>query len=105
MKKIRLLVILGFVLTCLVAFASCGKTKLGTPDIKTFTIEETTLTLTWTPVKNARGYKILVNNEEYSTKNARYPLDPLAPGDYEITVQAVASSGDYKNSAWSKTYE
>ena len=105
MKKIRLLVILGFVLTCLVAFASCGETKLGTPDIKTFTIEETTLTLTWTPVKNARGYKILVNNEEYSTKNARYPLDPLAPGDYEITVQAVASSGDYKNSAWSKTYE
>ena len=105
MKKIRLLVILGCVLTCLIAFASCGKTKLGTPDIKTFTIEETTLTLTWTPVKNARGYKILVNNEEYSTKNARYPLDPLAPGDYEISVQAVASTGDYKSSAWSKTYE
>ena len=105
MKKIRLLVILGFMLTCLVAFASCGKAKLGTPDIKTFTIEETTLTLTWSPVKNARGYRVLVNNEEYNTSKARYPLDPLAPGDYEITIQAIAADGDHSNSSWSKTYE
>ena len=105
MKKIRLLAILGCIAACLLAFASCGKVKLKTPDIDTFAIEETTLTLTWTPVKNARGYKILVNNEEFNTTKARYPLDPLAPGEYDITVQAVASAGNYSDSSWSKTYE
>ena len=62
MKRIRLLVILSFILGCLFLFAGCDKTTLSTPG--NFKVNETTLALTWDPVKGAKGYKIFVNNEE-----------------------------------------
>ena len=105
MKKVRLLTILSFILGCLLVLACCGKAKLATPDKDTFLVDQATLVLSWDPVKNAKGYKVLVNNEEFITSKPRYPLDPLAPGDYTITVQAVGLSGTVEDSDWSDAYE
>ena len=66
MKKIRLLTILSFILGCLLVLACCGKTKLATPDKDTFLVDQTTLLLSWEPIKNAKGYKVIVNNEEFN---------------------------------------
>ena len=97
MKKIRLLVILSFLLSCmLLLFSGCGKTTLATPT--NFQVNQETLVLSWNPVKDAKGYKIFVNNEEYNSTKPRYPLDPLPAGDYVITVQAVAKTDDFKDS-------
>lgn len=97
MKRIRLLVVLSFILSCmLLLFTGCGKTTLATP--KNFEVNQETLVLTWDSVKDAKGYKIFVNNEEYNSSKPRYPLEPLAAGDYVITVQAIAKNDDFKDS-------
>ena len=105
MKKIRLLTILSFILGCLLVLACCGKTKLDTPSKDSFLVDETTLLLSWDPVENATGYKVLVNNEEFITTKPRYPLDPLPHGEYTITVQATSVTGTYEDSAWSASYQ
>ncbi len=103
MKKIRLLVILSFMLSCmLLLFTGCGKTTLAKPT--NFQVSEDTLVLTWNSVKDAKGYKIFVNNEEYSSSKPRLPLESLAAGDYVITVQAIAKNDDFKDSQIA-TYE
>ncbi|MBQ4268156.1 MAG: leucine-rich repeat protein, partial [Clostridia bacterium] len=102
MKKIRLLVILTFICACLAVLTCCGMTTLSTPE--NFKVDETTLMLSWDSVKGAKGYKVYVNNEEYNTSKPRYPLDPLAPGEYSIVVKAVGVSDVSKDSKPSKTY-
>ncbi len=102
MKKFRLLVILSFICACLIALACCGKPTLATP--KNFKVDETTLMLSWDSVKDAKGYKVYVNNEEYNTTKPRYPLDPLAPGEYNIVVKAVGISEETNDSELSKPY-
>ena len=105
MKKIRLLTILSFILGCLLVLACCGKTKLATPDKDTFLVDQTTLLLSWEPIKNAKGYKVIVNNEEFNTTKPRYPLDPLPAGEYTITVQAVGLSDSVQDSTFSEPFE
>ena len=103
MKRIRLLVILSFILGCLLmVFVGCGKPQLDTPT--GFQVDEVTLQLSWKKVKGAKGYKIFVNGEEYNSTKPSYPLDPLAPGDYEISVIAVAAGDDAENSDISEVY-
>ena len=55
MKRIRLLVILSFIMGCLLMFACCGKASLDAP--KDFRVDEASLVLTWNKVKGAKGYK------------------------------------------------
>ena len=105
MKKFRILIVLSFIISCLMILVGCGTDKIATPDIKTFKVDEATLSLSWDPVKEARGYKILVNNEEYVSKKPSYPLDPLVPGDYIIVVQAISDNEELEDSDWSKAYE
>ena len=66
MKKLRLLTLLSFIICCLAFFVGCGKSVLSTPDIQTFSVDVETLTLTWDGDQNAKGYKILVNEDEYN---------------------------------------
>lgn len=105
MKRIRLLTILSFILGCLFVFACCGKSKLDTPNTDSFLVDQTTLLLSWDPVKNAKGYKVIVNNEEFSTTKPRYPLDPLPAGVYTISIQAVGLSDSVEDSTWSEPFE
>ena len=103
MKRIRLLVILSFIMGCLLMFACCGKASLDAP--KDFRVDEASLVLTWNKVKGAKGYKIYVNGEEYNSTNPTYPLEPLNPGDYEITVKAISADAEVEDSELSKVYK
>ena len=105
MKKIQLLTILTFVLGCLFFFACCDKAKLDTPNKDTFVVDQATLVLTWDPVKDAKGYKVIVNNEEFVTTKPRYPLESLPAGKHNITVQAIGISESVEDSDWSQVYE
>lgn len=60
-------------------------------------------TLVWDDVKNASGYNVVINSEEYISDQSSYDLSELdAPGVYEIKVSA-AGAGIYSDSIW-KTY-
>lgn len=102
MKRIRLLVILSFIFGCLLLFAGCGKPQLTTPT--NFQVDEATLQLSWDKVKGAKGYKIDVNGELYTSTKPSYPLDPLAPGDYQITVTAIAAGDSAVDSEVSQVF-
>ena len=104
MKKFRILIVLSFIISCLMILVGCGAKKVATPDINTFKVDEATLSLSWDPVKETRGYKILVNNEEYVSKKPSYPLDPLVPGEYKIVVQAISDNEELEDSEWSKPF-
>lgn len=98
MKKFRILIVLSFIISCLMILACCGTKKVATPT--NFQVDEATLSLSWDPVKESRGYKILVNKEEYVSKDPSYPLDPLVPGEYTIEVQAISDNEELEDSDW-----
>ena len=102
MKKLRILIVLSFIISCLMILACCGTKKVDTPT--NFKVDEATLSLSWDSVKDSRGYKILVNKEEYVSKAPSYPLDPLVPGEYVIEVQAISDNEELEDSDWA-TFE
>ena len=107
MKKLRLLTVLSFIVGCLMVLGCCQKATLKTPDIETFKVNETTLTLTWETIDDAKAYKIMVNTEEYNSKKPSFPMASLDAGVYTITVKAVSGNEEVMDSEWSEafTYE
>ena len=104
MKKLRLLTVLSFIVGCLMVLACCQKPALDAPSIESFKVDDASLTLTWEKIDDAKGYKILVNAEEYNSKKPSYPLANLEAGTYTITVKAVSNSEDVLDSDWSQTF-
>ena len=92
MKKIRLLIITTLILCCLLALSACdGLTALSTPT--NLTVEQTTLTLTWKSVKDARMYTIQIESESGEVKEliaskTAYSLAQLKEGNYTIKIKA-----------------
>jgi hypothetical protein len=86
-------------------FACCKKPALETPNIETFKVDDASLTLTWDAIDDAKGYKIMVNTEEYNSKKPSYPLSSLLEGNYTITVKAVSGDDKVDDSNWSETFE
>lgn len=104
MKKLRLLAVLSFIVGCLIGLSCCKKPALAAPDLETFRVNETTLVLTWEEIDDAKGYKIMVNADEYNSKKPSYPMADLAAGVYTITVKAISSDEKVLDSEWSKTF-
>lgn len=107
MRKIRLLLLISLIISCLFAFASCDKTE-ELPSPQGLEIEQTTLTLSWKAVTGARLYTISIAKdgeeprEVIGSKNY-YSLSALSEGYYTIKVKANGKEGISRDSEWSKT--
>lgn len=105
MRKIRLLLLISLIISCLFAFASCDKTEV-LPSPQGLEIEQTTLTLSWKAVSGARLYTISIAKdgeeprEVIGSKNY-YSLTSLTEGNYVIKVKANGKEGISRDSNWS----
>ena len=86
MRKIRLLLLISLIISCLFAFASCDDTEvLSSP--QGLEIEQTTLTLSWKGVTGARLYTISIAKDgeeprEVIGSKTYYSLTSLYEGHY-----------------------
>ena len=107
MRKIRLLLLISLIISCLFAFASCDDTEiLSSPsDLE---VEAATLTLNWKAVAGARLYTIKIVSEDGSSREAiasktYYSLTSLTAGNYTIQVKANGKDGVSRDSDWSES--
>ena len=105
MKKLRLLLLISLIISCIFAFASCDDTEvLSTP--QGVEIEQATLTLRWKSVKDARLYTVSTVKDGEEPKEAvvsktYYSLTGLTEGNYTIKVKANGKDGVSRDSEWS----
>ncbi len=103
MKKLRISVLMVFIMLAVGVIVACGAPELDRPsDLKLVN-----KTLTWSAVDNARGYVVQINGEQYNTYTTSYSFDNLvlAEGKYTIKVKARSGGVNYADSAWaSVTY-
>ncbi len=106
MKKIRLLFVFTLVFCCLLALSACdGLSALSEPT--NLTVEQTTLTLTWKTVKDARMYTIRITSDDGEVKELiaskpTYSLAQLKEGNYTIEIKANGKSEVNEDSKWSE---
>lgn len=106
MKKIRLLIVFSLITCCLAVFSSCNRLEVLEAPTKV-EVDQTTLTLSWSEVKDARLYSISIEPKggeakEVSSSKTTYSLTSLAEGDYQIKVKAVGKEDVNKDSEWSE---
>ncbi len=102
MKKFLLsLTVLLMCCIAIMSFVACNTMSLSAPT--RLTVDQDTLVLSWRAVKQAQMYTVSINGEEKNTGKNSYPLEKLEVGEYSIKVKAV-SLGEYKDSAWSETF-
>lgn len=102
MKKLRFFLIILFAIGCLFALAGCAAPLSRPQDL---TVDGDTLVLSWRSVPNARYYTVSVNGEQKDSRQTKYALSGLEPGEYDIRVRACSNGSDYRNSGWSDTFE
>lgn len=105
MKKFKLFVILGLVMSALLMFCACGKDKLPTPMNVDVTLEDQ---LTWAEVDNARNYVVEITGEngtikKLEPKKTTVSLENLVEGNYEIRLKAVSGFSNIQDSDWTET--
>ena len=106
MKLTRFLIIFSLIICCLLAVCSCEKLPaLNKPE--GLKVEQATLTLTWSEVKDARLYAISIQKageepKEFIASKPTYSLVSLTAGEYTIKVMARGKDGETRDSAWSK---
>ena len=76
-----------------------GPVKLTAPA----NLQVSGVTLTWSSVQNASGYKVEIDGTEYNASNTIYNLfDLIEPGEtYQIRVMARGDATSYTDSDWS----
>ena len=75
MKKLRLYLLLGAILCCILVFAGCGPKTLDRPTGVRVDTEK--MELAWDEVENARVYSVEINGEADATHNNPYSISKL----------------------------
>ena len=101
MKKLRLSLLIGAILCCLLAFVGCGPATLSRPE--GVRVDEETMELVWEDVENVRIYSIEINGDTRESRSNFYDLSGLEPGDYTFRVRALGEGDDYADSDWSES--
>ncbi len=96
-KLVSILLIITLALTTLVSNFACSKKQLETPT--GVTVSETGL-VSWQAVKNATGYKVIINGQEHSTTATSYQVSST---ENDFTYSVVATADKYQDSAPSQT--
>lgn len=106
MKKLRFFLTITLAVCCLLALSACSQLEKLSPPEKV-EVENTTLTLTWREVKNARLYTISIQAEgqepqEFVASKNSYSLSQLSEGRYTIKVKANGKAEENRDSDWSQ---
>lgn len=107
MKKIYSIIFLSIVLCGVLALVGCGGRPLAKPG--NLKINESTLELRWSAVPDASYYTLSITGdtipdgqEQRNVSKNTYSLESLQEGNYVISVKAISSSEERKDSAWSE---
>ncbi|MBO7297680.1 MAG: hypothetical protein J6U60_01380, partial [Clostridia bacterium] len=72
MKKLRLFIILNFIIICLACFVGCKPPALSAPS--NLTLDEKTQMLTWDQVENCIGYTVEIGELKKNTKKTSFSI-------------------------------
>ena len=97
-KLVSILLIVTLAFTMLVSNIACSKKQLETPT--GVTVSETGL-ISWQAVKNATGYKVIINGETYSTSATSYQVSST---ENDFTYSIIATGKKYEDSNPTETY-
>ena len=106
MKKFCLLIVCALLVGCLLLLGGCERLpQLQTPS--RMRVEQTTLTLKWGEVPDARLYTVQITSEngeskEFLVSKTNYSLSFLDAGTYTIQVKANGKENTIEDSAWSE---
>ena len=100
MKKLRLFLIMSFIICYVTVFTACTVHTLNSPT--GLNVDDSTLILVWDEVKNARAYTVDINGKQENTGGNSYSLEGLAGGTLTIKVKALGDGKDYGDSDWSE---
>ena len=99
MKKIiSIVLVVAIALTGVICYFACSPKQLETPT--NVTISETGL-ISWQAVKNATGYKVMINGQEYTATTTSYQVSSIE-NDFTYSIKATAEK--YKDSLPTATY-
>lgn len=101
MKKLRLFIIVGLIVSCALFSTACSATQLETP--KRLSFDDSIYRVNWEMVEAAMAYKLDINGEEYESTRTYFDAASLAPGDYTVKVMATTELSGYKASEWTKS--
>ncbi len=97
MKKGLIALIISFIaFVSLISMSSCSEApkKLGAPE----GLKRDRRVMIWDPVENASGYKVSINDEEYTVTECRFELYYLDGGTYEFEVMALGNGKTFTDS-------
>ena len=97
MKKSLIALIISFIaFVSLLSMSSCSGApkKLGAPE----GLKRDRRVMIWDPVENASGYKVSINDEEYTVTECRFELYYLDGGTYEFEVMALGNGKTFTDS-------
>lgn len=97
MKKGLIALIISFIaFVSLLSMSSCSGApkKLGAPE----GLKRDRRVMIWDPVENASGYKVSINDEEYTVTECRFELYYLDGGTYEFEVMALGNGKTFTDS-------
>ncbi|MBQ2909131.1 MAG: hypothetical protein IJE56_04165, partial [Clostridia bacterium] len=97
-KLVSILLIVTLAFTMLVSNIACSKKQLETPT--GVTVSETGL-ISWQAVKNATGYKVIINGETYSTSATSYQVSST---ENDFTYSIIATGKKHEDSNPTETY-
>lgn len=108
MKQIgKLFTLLCLAALCAALLVACSS-SVSKP--KNLRLDTDTLTLSWNPVKSAKGYTVLIDGKETVTMATNYSLELLTPGDWTVMVKAngdgeTTEDSDYVEFAFTREAE
>lgn len=97
-KSVSLLLTFITALSFCLTAVGCNKEKLATPAGVTASDDGL---ISWTAVKNADGYVVKINGEEYSTDTTSYQVQSVV-NDFTYSVKATAEK--HEDSDYTETY-
>lgn len=71
--------------------------RLETPVITSVSVQEDSITMTWSPVENAIEYCVSLSGDLYYTNETSYTFEGLNRGNYTVRVKAKGAEGEQSN--------
>lgn len=96
MKKKILFLLVLFITTGIIFLSSCSDTP-KILDSPTGLIKDRRV-MVWNPVENASGYKVYIDDEEYTVEECRFEMYKFDAGTYDFELQAIGDGKRFKDS-------
>ena len=102
MKKFLLYILMCAMLCCgAIGLSACASQRLPAPGY--LKLDEQTLVLSWTSVKEAVEFKVKVDGKENTVRDTKYSLDYLDEGKHTVSVKAIGDGETFNDSKYSES--